>query len=694
MERERQRERERERERHRVREREKEASWSREAEREREAARERERMGGRSGSVASTRSTSHHQPTEDGRWIPPSSRNNSDSSSSQYQQSTRPSHLPVHQPSSSSSRDRDTLSPIPSHRIASASSASSPVSLSPAINLVSTSSSFPPNNNASSNPAPSNSQERPYSTASNSTIDSTASSSHYSSSGASIPRRHGISSRHGQPLPTPPPDAFRPARKPARASPVDGSGPSERGDSMLGEEILSSRGGARSPDGGRKSPTPSHGSRQASSSSTTSASNQPGGRFPLPNVVRHSLVDSPVPPSHQPSSVPSPPPHPRPRSPIRQQENDRTLPPIPPIISETPSSPPFSSHFAFATPTVTAPSPPPPNAPSKSTLSPSPASTSLAPSPSFSGLPLDPSQSSRLPDTAPAPSVADQTLSTLRKSEHNISRRASQRYSTYQIGKIMDNGGLGASTGGKKSSDGKRGSDLLGGSGVGSDGKMSSSPSRPARSARAVPPVPSLPAGVAASPLRNGGFVPPSRDTGVELGSSTSAATASGGDPDESFTSWGTGGGSSSSHSTSTLKPPSTPPKISPHHRLSTAPNLSTPLEDTAEFPPTSPESLTLFLLHGRECKRCVVPPNPTVSSLRMLFMEKFGFSPGTEEFPSIYVRDPKTEWRYEWEEEEELRDGVQLSLNIERQSPWSFSPLQRRATTAETSLHHFHSIL
>lgn len=519
--------------------------------------------------------------------------------SGQYQ-STRPAHLPVH---SSSSRD----SPNPSQRVASASSASPHPTLSPAINLVSSSSSFPPNNNPMPPP-----QDRPFSTTSNSTIDSTT-SSHQSN--VSIPRRHGQLSRHG-PLPTPPPDAFRPARRTPKHS--DGA-PSERAESMLGEEMLTS--GKRSPDG-RRSPSFSS-TRQPTSSS---ASNEEPASSSSPNVVRHSLVDSPAM-----QRAPSP----NQLSPTNPTSS-QTRPTIPPSISNPPSSPPFSQQFAaFSTPTITAPSPPTPEAPSKF-----PTST-IGPSPSFSGLPLEPSPARKLD----ASTVADQTLSTLRKSENNISRRASQRYSTYQIGKIMDNGGLGASTG--KKSD-RRGSDI---NGLLGPGDKTSSPSRPARSARAVPPVPSLPVGVGASPLRNGGFIPPAQDTGVE-------ASVSVGDPDESFSSWDV------TSTSTTAKTSSTPPQPSAGPSTST---LSTTVE--ADEPLQSSEFLTLFLLFGRECKKCIVPPNPTVSSLRMLFMEKFEFSPGAEEFPSIYIRDPKTEWRYEWEEGEEIRDGIQLSLNIERQS-------------------------
>lgn len=69
-----------------------------------------------------------------------------------------------------------------------------------------------------------------------------------------------------------------------------------------------------------------------------------------------------------------------------------------------------------------------------------------------------------------------------------------------------------------------------------------------------------------------------------------------------------------------------------------------------------------------------------SIARLRMLFIDKFGYSPGKDDFPPIYVKDPKSGVDYELEESELMqvntlgvdraagvvKDGMVLSLNIE----------------------------
>jgi hypothetical protein len=75
-----------------------------------------------------------------------------------------------------------------------------------------------------------------------------------------------------------------------------------------------------------------------------------------------------------------------------------------------------------------------------------------------------------------------------------------------------------------------------------------------------------------------------------------------------------------------------------------------------------------VFLQVGREVKKAKMEPGLTVSSLRMLFVDKFAYNPGQEDFPAIYIRDPSSGVQYELEDTDEVNDRCLLSLNIERE--------------------------
>jgi hypothetical protein len=47
--------------------------------------------------------------------------------------------------------------------------------------------------------------------------------------------------------------------------------------------------------------------------------------------------------------------------------------------------------------------------------------------------------------------------------------------------------------------------------------------------------------------------------------------------------------------------------------------------------------------------------------------MERFEYDPGKEDFPEVYIRDPRTGVQFELEDMDDLREGTVLSLNIER---------------------------
>jgi hypothetical protein len=302
------------------------------------------------------------------------------------------------------------------------------------------------------------------------------------------------------------------------------------------------------------------------------------------------------------------------------------------------------------------------------------------PLPSANGSAVEPLQPG--PPLPPMPSsIADQTLSNLRGSGNAISRRASQRYSLYQIEKISDS----VPTKREKSSrrvSGMMGvmkdasSSLSGSSSLGDFSAMTkrASPARPSRAER--PPIPT-----GGSPLRGGGFVPPAEDAGVEVAVEQPDATSPGSSGSNGLP---TVPARSVVRSRSglvtpkgSLEPGLTPlgeedeSSSTPGRSLAPSPSFVS-VDDGAgpvDAEPPTPEQITAFLLHGRECKKVQIASQPSIPVLRMLFMERFGYATeGGEEWPAIYCQDPNTEWRYEWDETEGLTDGVRLSLNIERE--------------------------
>ncbi|KAG0378386.1 Bud site selection protein 6 [Mortierella sp. AD032] len=75
---------------------------------------------------------------------------------------------------------------------------------------------------------------------------------------------------------------------------------------------------------------------------------------------------------------------------------------------------------------------------------------------------------------------------------------------------------------------------------------------------------------------------------------------------------------------------------------------------------------LTLFLQVGKSVKKTKFEGELTLSGLRMLFMEKFQYNPGQEDFPTIYVKDPQTNIHYELESLGDVKQNAFLSLNVD----------------------------
>jgi len=84
--------------------------------------------------------------------------------------------------------------------------------------------------------------------------------------------------------------------------------------------------------------------------------------------------------------------------------------------------------------------------------------------------------------------------------------------------------------------------------------------------------------------------------------------------------------------------------------------------------PPAPNQPFNVFMQVGREVKKATVEPGLTMAMLRVLFMDKFSYSPGMDSFPAIYIRDGLSGIQYELEDMDEIKGGCLLSLNIERE--------------------------
>lgn len=83
--------------------------------------------------------------------------------------------------------------------------------------------------------------------------------------------------------------------------------------------------------------------------------------------------------------------------------------------------------------------------------------------------------------------------------------------------------------------------------------------------------------------------------------------------------------------------------------------------------PPAPNQPVVVFMQVGREVKKATIEPGLTMATLRVLFMDKFSYSPGMDSFPGIYIRDGSSGVQYELEDMDEIKERCLLSLNIER---------------------------
>lgn len=74
---------------------------------------------------------------------------------------------------------------------------------------------------------------------------------------------------------------------------------------------------------------------------------------------------------------------------------------------------------------------------------------------------------------------------------------------------------------------------------------------------------------------------------------------------------------------------------------------------------------MTLFLQIGKDVQKVPYQGEISISALNMLFLEKFSYSIGQNDFPKIYIRDPTIGVSYELVDLSEVKDKSVLSFNI-----------------------------
>ncbi|CAG8591145.1 5685_t:CDS:2 [Cetraspora pellucida] len=75
---------------------------------------------------------------------------------------------------------------------------------------------------------------------------------------------------------------------------------------------------------------------------------------------------------------------------------------------------------------------------------------------------------------------------------------------------------------------------------------------------------------------------------------------------------------------------------------------------------------IILYLQLGKDIKKIKHDGDINMTALQMLFVEKFQYNPGMENFPSIYIKDPQVGILYELEDLSEVKNKSVLALNVE----------------------------
>lgn len=96
-----------------------------------------------------------------------------------------------------------------------------------------------------------------------------------------------------------------------------------------------------------------------------------------------------------------------------------------------------------------------------------------------------------------------------------------------------------------------------------------------------------------------------------------------------------------------------------------------TEIETSIQNPVSNDSEYTLFLKVDGRTKKCTVPKLTSLNGVRLLFVERFAYSPGSETFPEIYIKDPKYSEYYELDEQNmaDLKDGCVVELRSQKEN-------------------------
>ncbi|KAG5417629.1 BUD6 [Candida metapsilosis] len=134
------------------------------------------------------------------------------------------------------------------------------------------------------------------------------------------------------------------------------------------------------------------------------------------------------------------------------------------------------------------------------------------------------------------------------------------------------------------------------------------------------------------------------------------------------------------------------------HNGVDTSPALPIPkspnLSANTSMQDEPSHDIYVLLRIGQKTRKATLASPVTIASIRLVFVEKFAYSPGTGNFPEIYIQDPQTKIFYELEEQalNEVKDGSLLSLNEENSDQLSqlnskFETLLKKIDTMQSEM-------
>ena len=91
-------------------------------------------------------------------------------------------------------------------------------------------------------------------------------------------------------------------------------------------------------------------------------------------------------------------------------------------------------------------------------------------------------------------------------------------------------------------------------------------------------------------------------------------------------------------------------------------------IEEDKENEAVDSDSINVFIKIGNQVKKALIEDKQQLSlaGIRMLFIDRFAYSSGMDDFPLIYIKDKTLNLDYELENVNDITEGSILSLNIE----------------------------